>query len=349
MLSSVFVEGQIINSSNGKRSISLEAATIDQGDEFKRVRWATDEEMNMLCVQYYEKGTGAWMVPAPDAAVWPSWMEDDEPRDPFAWFALLAEPKDDEGYDLDDLVEQQDKRFQMITEHYAVSTKELVVSKKYPGYKDGRKSKKLREEGDRLEQALVAAGKYIALNLMLIPRDSEQESRLMGATSNTLDEVTDEDLPYALAKALDRLRAPLSVHDVEDDDDDPNKTIKKKSKGEGTAKAAAKTPAAKGSAKGGGSRGGPSTGGSLGEQTVAQSKQVERAKSDRDKALARVRELEALLVQKVSKRMRRSTKYMASERRRGACKQKICVLLYGWPTWMTKSSKRSCSQFNFPT
>ena len=98
------------------------------------------------------------------------------------------------------------------------------MSGRHSGYNDGRKPKKLREDGMRLEAALPIAFKHIALHAMQIPPDGELAKDLV-KDSEVLDAITDLDLPYGMALPLGRLRASTNEYE---EDDEVMKTAKKK-------------------------------------------------------------------------------------------------------------------------
>ena len=47
-----------------------------------------------------------------------------------------------QGDELESYFEQAEARFKLVTDHYATYTKELVVERLHPKYRDGRASKK---------------------------------------------------------------------------------------------------------------------------------------------------------------------------------------------------------------
>ena len=260
----------------------VEPVTVDVEDGHTiGVRWANQHEMDELSRSYYEPGKkGAWMIPELYA------------NDPFTYFHMLLEPKVGCADEVDDDVDNEEHlewldeqdlivhredielaRFTMLTEQYAQYTEPLVVQRKFPKYHLGTSAKGVKDGGAKLKQALAIAGKWIAAKAM----------RLKGELPN-LDEVTDVDLPYSLAKVLGRLRGTPDQYE-DDEDDGPNKKRRKAPKTPSTKEQAA--PSRKTPASGAGSR--------AVAATKAQTQEIERLRVQKADLVSKNKELTAAL------------------------------------------------------
>ena len=146
------------------------------------LRWATSDEQNELHSAFYLSKWGGHFVP------------ESHKDDVYAYYEELKHMSVEE-------------RIVRNAKHYESYTKEFVVEKLFPQYSSGRSAEKVKEGG----KALEAAYKKLAPLISLYANKAEFQPGELKEAAKDIDELTDEDLPYALAFYLKRLGPGLGA------------------------------------------------------------------------------------------------------------------------------------------